>query len=66
MFALAWLRQGFERVREHWRRTLEAVRECPCEAGCPSCIQSPQCGSNNEPLDKRAAVVLLNRLLGPA
>ena len=59
-------RQGFERVREHWRRTLEAVRECPCEAGCPSCIQSPQCGSNNEPLDKRAAVVLLNRLLGPA
>ncbi len=56
-------RQGFERIVALWRRTLAAVRDCPCEAGCPSCIQSPKCGNNNEPLDKAAAVLILERLL---
>ncbi len=56
-------RQGFDQIVALWRRTLEAVRDCPCEAGCPSCIQSPKCGNNNEPLDKAAAVLILERLL---
>jgi DEAD/DEAH box helicase domain-containing protein len=56
-------RRGFEAIGALWRRTLEVVGECPCEAGCPSCIQSPNCGSNNEPLDKAAAVLILQGLL---
>ena len=44
------------------RTTRELVRDCPCEAGCPSCIYSPKCGNNNEPLDKRAALLILNAL----
>ena len=56
--------RGYEIIEELWRATLEAVRACPCEEGCPSCIQSPKCGNNNEPLDKAAAVFILESLLG--
>jgi DEAD/DEAH box helicase domain-containing protein len=55
--------KGFDLLGELWRATYEAVRDCPCEDGCPSCIQSPKCGSNNEPLDKGAANMILVELL---
>ena len=55
--------KGFELIEELWLATLKAIAECPCEAGCPSCIQSPKCGNNNEPLDKRAAELILGALL---
>ncbi len=40
------------------------IAECPCESGCPSCVQDPQCGSGNQPLDKAGAVFLVSRILG--
>jgi DEAD/DEAH box helicase domain-containing protein len=55
--------KGFEMLAELWQATLSAIEECPCEAGCPSCVQSPKCGNNNEPLDKEAAVLILRELL---
>ncbi len=55
--------KGFELVEELWQTTLKAITECPCEEGCPSCIQSPKCGNNNKPLDKKAAQMLLEGLL---
>ena len=55
--------KGFELVMELWRATLKAISDCPCEAGCPSCVQSPKCGNNNEPLDKKAAELILNSLV---
>jgi len=55
--------KGFELITELWEATLKAIVECPCEAGCPSCIQSPKCGNNNKPLDKKAAQMLLEGLL---
>jgi DEAD/DEAH box helicase domain-containing protein len=40
----------------------ELVRDCPCEKGCPSCIYSPKCGNDNQPLDKEATVLILGGL----
>ncbi len=55
--------QGFDLLPELWEATLAAIKECLCEDGCPSCIYSPKCGNNNEPLDKRAAIWILESLL---
>ncbi|MBN1356212.1 DEAD/DEAH box helicase [bacterium] len=45
--------------------TRENVRNCSCESGCPLCIQSPKCGSGNEPLDKRACIRFLTVITDP-
>jgi DEAD/DEAH box helicase domain-containing protein len=55
--------KGFEMITELWKATLKAVEECPCADGCPSCVQSPKCGNNNQPLDKEAAIILLEELV---
>ncbi len=57
-------RQGFERFGEWARDAHDLIRDCRCENGCPSCIQSPKCGNWNEPLDKAGALGLLKAMLG--
>jgi DEAD/DEAH box helicase domain-containing protein len=56
-------RKGFDVITQLWAATSKVIEECPCLDGCPSCIQSPKCGNNNEPLDKKAAIILLRALL---
>ncbi|MCE5194016.1 MAG: DEAD/DEAH box helicase [Nitrospiraceae bacterium] len=52
-------------VADEWlSKSLEIINECNCENGCPSCIQDPQCGSGNQPLDKQGARFLLEKWLG--
>ena len=55
--------RGFD-VFEGWvEDTARLLAQCPCERGCPSCVQSPKCGNLNEPLDKQGSLTLLRRML---
>lgn len=56
--------RGFEMIEELLRKTAELIAACPCDTGCPSCIHSPKCGSGNKPLDKDAALLIAQALLG--
>ncbi len=56
--------RGFEIIVELLERTLNLIKGCECEEGCPSCIHSPKCGNGNKPLDKEAAQLILEALLG--
>ncbi|MFL6066635.1 MAG: DEAD/DEAH box helicase, partial [Gaiellaceae bacterium] len=50
-------------VFEGWvADTARLLERCPCEHGCPSCVQSPKCGNLNEMLDKQGALTLLRRM----
>ena len=53
---------GFSRFGEWVSATAVTVAGCGCESGCPSCVQSPKCGNGNQPLDKRGAIALLQKI----
>jgi DEAD/DEAH box helicase domain-containing protein len=56
--------RGFD-VFESWvEDTAKLLAGCPCDHGCPSCVQSPKCGNLNEPLDKAGALELLQNMSG--
>ncbi len=55
--------RGFTAFEAWIRATRDAVADCRCEAGCPSCVQSPKCGNGNDPLDKAGAIAVCNLIL---
>jgi DEAD/DEAH box helicase domain-containing protein len=52
---------AFDVAAQHLFAARDLVDACGCDAGCPSCVQSPKCGNGNEFLDKAAAVALLEQ-----
>ena len=58
--------RGYAVARDWLTATREAIDGCTCSDGCPSCVQSPKCGNQNNPLDKAGAVRLLDALLAAA
>ncbi|HEX6781921.1 MAG TPA: DEAD/DEAH box helicase [Solirubrobacterales bacterium] len=52
-------KRGYEQFERLLGDAERLIAECPCEAGCPSCVQSPKCGNLNEPLHKAGALELM-------
>jgi DEAD/DEAH box helicase domain-containing protein len=55
--------RGYAVARDWLQATRDAISGCTCAEGCPSCVQSPKCGNQNNPLDKAGAIRLLDLLL---
>ena len=53
----------YSKIKPLWEKTLELIDNCECRDGCPSCIYSPKCGNENEPLDKKAASIILKEMI---
>jgi len=60
---LGLARQAFDHPVEFLEKVFEVIDSCPCENGCPSCVHSPKCGSGNRPIDKTAALRILDMML---
>ena len=56
-------RRGYEAFERLVGDAYRLVSECPCESGCPSCVQSPKCGNLNEPLSKSGSATLMQAML---
>ncbi len=56
--------EAYDRLDDLLTAVAEQIECCPCEDGCPECVQAPNCGSNNQPLDKAGALLLARRLVG--
>ncbi len=54
--------KAFKILPEVFLSAYELVRDCGCDKGCPSCIYSPKCGNDNQPLDKEATTLILGDL----
>ena len=57
-------KRGYEQFERLLGDAERLIGECPCEAGCPSCVQSPKCGNLNEPLHKQGALELMRSMMG--
>lgn len=55
-------RRGFDCFDRLVTDALGLISECPCDSGCPSCVQSPKCGNLNEPLFKAGAIGLMDAM----
>ena len=55
--------QAFDQAEELLERTLQIILDCECELGCPTCVHSPKCGSGNRPIDKAAAIYVLENMV---
>ena len=56
--------RGYEQFERLLGDAERLIAECPCESGCPSCVQSPKCGNLNEPLHKEGALELMRTMSG--
>jgi len=53
----------YETFKALVQMTYNLIKDCECEEGCPACILSSKCGNNNRPMDKTAALYILENML---
>jgi DEAD/DEAH box helicase domain-containing protein len=65
---LGFSRAVYESFEALARRTRERIAACTCgrTEGCPACVMDENCGNDNQPLHREAAVDVLDHLLGDA
>src|SRR5207302_6393112 len=51
--------KAFQLLEDLLGRAAALLRECPCSAGCPSCVHLAGCPQGNNDLDKLAGLALL-------
>jgi len=56
------MEKGFQMADQLVSAAVDLVRSCACEVGCPSCVYSPKCSNDNLPMDKAAALTVLEKL----
>ncbi len=59
-------RDAFYKLEDLFCAIEKTLEVCPCEAGCPSCVISPKCGSGNRPIDKASALFLVKSIMKAA
>ncbi|MBN1216661.1 MAG: DEAD/DEAH box helicase [Candidatus Lokiarchaeota archaeon] len=57
--------QLFFNIKQLFSITYRLIKTCSCktENGCPCCCLSPRCGNQNEPLDKKGALFMLDKII---
>lgn len=62
---LGFARAIYENFEAVARRARESIVDCDCGrvGGCPACVMDDQCGNDNQPLHRGAAVDVLDQLL---
>ncbi len=60
---IGFSKKGFDYIEKLLSYGYDVIKNCKCEDGCPSCIYSPKCGNKNKPLDKKGAILILEKIL---
>lgn len=60
---IGFTKKGYDYIEKLLSYGYDVIKNCKCEDGCPSCIYSPKCGNKNKPLDKKGAILILERIL---
>ena len=60
---IGFSKKGFDYIEKLFSYGYDVIKNCKCEEGCPSCIYSPKCGNKNKPLDKKGAILILEKIL---
>lgn len=56
-------KRGYDQFERLVGDAFRLIEECPCEWGCPSCVQSPKCGNLNDHLFKAGALELMSGMI---